>query len=61
MFLALIRPAKKYLMDNVKKNGWDAIKDLIWVKEDKEDQGFQFKKAHAIAYALGITLLIRKD
>lgn len=61
MFLALIRPAKKYLMDNVKKNGWEAIKDVIWVKEDKEEQGFQFKKAHAIAYALGITLLIRKD
>lgn len=61
MFLALIRPAKKYLMDTVKKNGWDAVKDKIWIKEENGEQSFQFKKAHAIAYALGITLLIRKD
>ena len=61
MFLALIRPAKKYLLDTVKRNGWDAIKDKIWVKEEGNEKGFQFKKSHAIAYALGITLLIRKD
>lgn len=59
MFLALIRPAKKHLQETVRKNGWDSIKDCIWVKE--ADEGYQFKKAHAIAYALAITLLIRKD
>lgn len=58
MFLALIRPAKKHLQETVRKTGWDSIKDQIWVKEPEE--GYQFKKAHAIAYALAITLLIRK-
>lgn len=61
MFLALIRPAKKYLMEEVKEKGWDAIRDKIWIKETGSDAGFQFKKSHAIAYALGITLLLRKD
>lgn len=53
MFIALIRPAKKYLIDDVKKNGWKSIEDRIWLKEDN---GFQFKKSHSIAYALLIIL-----
>ena len=51
MFIALIRPGKKYLIDDVKKNGWKSIEDKIWLKEDN---GFQFKKSHSIAYALSI-------
>ena len=51
MFIALIRPGKKYLIDDVKKNGWKSIEDRIWLKEDN---GFQFKKSHSIAYALSI-------
>ena len=50
-FIAIIRPGKKYLIDNVKKNGWKSIEDKIWLKEDN---GFQFKKSHSIAYALSI-------
>lgn len=50
-FIAIIRPAKKYLIDDVKKNGWKSIEDKIWIKEDN---GFQFKKSHSIAYALSI-------
>lgn len=50
-FIAIIRPGKKYLIDDVKKNGWKSIKDKIWLKEDN---GFQFKKSHSIAYALSI-------
>ena len=51
MFIALIRPGKKYLIEDVKKNGWKSIEDRIWLKEDN---GFQFKKSHSIAYALSI-------
>lgn len=50
-FIAIIRPGKKYLIDDVKKNGWKSIEDRIWIKEDN---GFQFKKSHSIAYALNI-------
>lgn len=51
MFIAIIRPAKKYLIDSVLKNGWKSIEDKIWLKEEN---GFQFKKSHSIAYALSI-------
>ena len=57
MFIALIRPAKKYLIETVKLNGWNSIKDKIW---EKETDGYQFKKSHAIAYALSIKLLLNK-
>ena len=45
--------SKKYLIDDVKKNGWKSIEDKIWLNEDN---GFQFKKSHSIAYALLIIL-----
>lgn len=57
MFLAIIRPGKKYLQEQVKKNGWDSIKDYIWIKEEKDE--YQFKKSHGIAYAMMISLLLR--
>jgi len=44
MFLALIRPAKKHLIG---KN-WKEVSQTVW---DKGDDGYAFKKAHAIGYA----------
>jgi hypothetical protein len=44
MFLALIRPAKKHLIGKL----WSEISKTVW---DKADDGYQFKKAHAISYA----------
>ncbi len=56
MFIAVIRPGKKHLIDKVKNDGWDSIKDEIWVKEGN---GYQFKKSHAISYATMITINMR--
>lgn len=53
MFIAIIRPGKKYLIDKVINNSWDSINDKIWIKENT---GYQYKKSHAIAYALSITV-----
>lgn len=44
MFLALIRPAKKHLIGK----SWKEVAKTIW---DKEDDGYSFKKSHAIAYS----------
>ena len=44
MFLALIRPAKKHLIGK----SWKEVSQTIW---DKGDDGYSFKKSHAIAYA----------
>jgi hypothetical protein len=44
MFLALIRPAKRHLIG--KK--WSEIAQTIW---DSEEEGYAFKKSHAVAYA----------
>ena len=44
MFLALIRPAKKHLIGK----SWGEVSKTIW---DKEDDGYAFKKAHAIGYS----------
>lgn len=55
MFIALIRPGKKHLIQKVMLNGWKSIIDEIWVKEDN---GYQFKKSHAIAYALMIKVAL---
>jgi hypothetical protein len=44
MFLAIIRPAKKHLIGQA----WSEVAKTIW---DKEVDGYQFKKAHGIAYA----------
>lgn len=59
MILAIMRPAKAYLQHH----SWDKIRNEVWVKiEDKET--YQFKRAHAISYALAIVvnlnLLIEK-
>jgi hypothetical protein len=44
MFLALIRPAKKHLIGLP----WKEVAKTIW---DKGDDGYSFKKSHALAYA----------
>lgn len=48
MFLALLRPGKKHLVAQCEQQGFDSIKDEIWTKTE---DGYSFKKAHAIAYA----------
>jgi DNA polymerase III alpha subunit len=42
--LALIRPAKRHLIGEK----WKTIAETIW---DAEDEGYAFKKSHAVAYA----------
>ena len=44
MFLAVIRPGKKHLIGQT----WSEVAKTVW---DKNDDGYVFKKAHAIAYA----------
>ena len=44
MFLGIIRPAKRYLIGKT----WKEVSERIWVIEE---DGYQFKKSHAIAYA----------
>ena len=48
--LAIIRPAKRYLM----KQNWDDIKTNVWRKP--ADGSYFFKKSHAIAYAHAIVV-----
>lgn len=58
MFIAVIRPGKKYLIDIVQSTGkWESIENKIWIKEDT---GYQYKKSHAIAYALSIVVAMNQ-
>jgi hypothetical protein len=43
--LAMIRPAKRYLIGK----DWDSIMTEIWTKPENDE--YYFKKAHAVAYA----------
>ena len=45
MFLAVIRPAKRHLIGKT----WREVADSVW--ERPVDDGYYFKKAHAISYA----------
>ena len=45
MFLALIRPAKRYLIGKP----WTEVEKHIW---ESTDSGFAFKKSHSLAYAM---------
>jgi len=49
MLLAIIRPAKRHLIGNT----WKAVSDSIW---DKTEEGYQFKRSHAVAYAHLVTV-----
>lgn len=44
MFLAVIRPGKRHLIGKA----WSEVAQTVW---DKDGDGYQFKKSHAIAYA----------
>lgn len=50
MILAIIRPAKSHLQNQP----WDEIKKYVWEKD--EDGSYQFKKSHAISYAVSIVV-----
>jgi hypothetical protein len=52
--LAIIRPAKRYLLNQ----SWDNIFNEVWTKPT--DGGYFFKKAHAIAYATAIVVQLNK-
>lgn len=44
MFLSVIRPAKRHLIGKA----WVDVAKTVWTKED---EGYAFKKSHAVAYA----------
>jgi hypothetical protein len=44
MFLAIIRPSKKHLIGEP----WNVVSKTVW---DKDENGYSFKKAHAVAYS----------
>lgn len=44
MFLAVIRPAKRHLLNKT----WKEINETVW---DKDPSGYSFKRSHAVAYA----------
>lgn len=58
MILAIIRPSKAYLQNC----SWDDIRQQVWTKTN--DELYQFRRCHAISYALAIivnlNLLIEK-
>jgi DNA polymerase III alpha subunit len=49
MTLAIIRPGKRHLIGRT----WDQLRKEIW---EKSNEGYQFKKSHAFAYALAIVV-----
>ena len=49
--LAIIRPAKRYLIDQ----DWNTIMKEVWEKPTEEDLYF-FKRSHAVAYAAAIAV-----
>jgi hypothetical protein len=50
MFLAVIRPAKRHLIGLP----WARVAETIW--ERPVDDGYYFKKSHAVAYAHLVTV-----
>jgi hypothetical protein len=48
--LAVIRPAKRYLIGE----DWKKVLDEVWVKPVGDE--YYFKKAHAMAYAVAIVV-----
>lgn len=59
IILAIMRPAKAHLQQET----WGKIRKEVWLKAEG-DEGYQFKRSHAISYALAIVvnlnLLIEK-
>lgn len=48
--LAMIRPAKRYLIDK----DWNTILKEVWIKPDSSE--YYFKKSHSISYAIAIVV-----
>jgi len=48
--LAMIRPAKRYLIGK----DWTTIMNEVWTKPTNDE--YFFKKAHAVAYAMAIVI-----
>ena len=48
--LAVIRPAKRYLIGS----DWSVVKNEVWQKPEGDE--YYFKKAHAVAYAAAIVV-----
>lgn len=48
--LAIIRPAKRYLLNS----DWNTIMNNVWTKPDNDQ--YYFKKSHAIAYAQAVAV-----
>jgi DNA polymerase III alpha subunit len=48
--LAMIRPAKRYLIGKE----WNTVMKEVWTKPESDE--YYFKKSHAIAYAVAITV-----
>ena len=48
--LAMIRPAKRYLIGK----SWDEVMTEVWIKPESDE--YFFKKAHAVAYAHAIVV-----
>lgn len=48
--LAIIRPAKRYLIGK----DWDTILNEVWKKPDSDE--YYFKKSHATAYAMAVVV-----
>lgn len=51
--LALIRPGKRHLIDQCAQGGFDSIQEEVW---SQTDEGYSFKKSHAISYSHVIVL-----
>jgi len=48
--LAIIRPAKRHLATE----NWETIMKSVWIKPT--DESYYFKKAHAVSYAVAVTV-----
>ena len=48
--LAMIRPAKRYLIGK----DWTTVMREIWIKPESDE--YYFKKAHAVAYAMAVVV-----
>lgn len=48
--LAMIRPAKRYLVGS----DWKTVMDEVWTKPENND--YYFKKAHAVSYAMAVVV-----
>lgn len=48
--LAVIRPAKRYLIGKP----WDTVMREVWLKPDNDE--YYFKKSHAVSYAMAVVV-----